>query len=110
MPQPNGQRLDSWKEIAAYLGRDLRTVRRWEEDKGLPVYRVPGGERRAVFAYRAEIDAWLTGQADNGSAGNGSEEGVAGTPDESSKTSVATLSLATDSLNKPKVRPSPWKR
>jgi hypothetical protein len=63
MSQPNGERLDSWKEIAAYLGRDLRTVRRWEE-KGLPVRRVPGGERRAVFAYRREIDAWMTGQRD----------------------------------------------
>jgi len=59
MSQPEGERLDSWKEIATYLGRDLRTVRRWEEEKGLPVHRVPGGERRAVFAYRAEIDSWL---------------------------------------------------
>jgi len=56
---PLRERLDSWKEIAAYLGRDVRTVRRWEEEKGLPVHRVPGGERRAVFAYRSEIDAWL---------------------------------------------------
>jgi hypothetical protein len=56
------ERLDSWKEIAAYLGRDLRTVRRWEKEKGLPVHRVPGGERQAVFAYRAEIDAWLSGR------------------------------------------------
>jgi excisionase family DNA binding protein len=63
MSQPNSERFDSWKEIAAYLGRDLRTVRRWEKDKGLPVHRVPGGERRAVFAYRADIDAWLKGQA-----------------------------------------------
>ena len=23
-------RLDSWKEIAAYLGRDVTTVQRWE--------------------------------------------------------------------------------
>jgi excisionase family DNA binding protein len=67
MSQPNSERFDSWKEIAAYLGRDLRTVRRWEKDKGLPVHRVPGGERRAVFAYRAEIDAWLKGQANAGS-------------------------------------------
>ena len=59
MPQQEGERLDSWKEIAAYLGRDLRTVRRWERDKRLPVHRVPGGERRSVFAYRAQIDAWL---------------------------------------------------
>lgn len=53
-------RLDSWKEIAAYLNRDVRTVIRWEY-KGLPVHRVPGGKRQAVFAYPAEIDAWLSG-------------------------------------------------
>lgn len=51
-------RLDSWKDIAAYLGRDVRTVIRWEK-KGLPVHRVPGGQRQAIFAYTDEIDAWL---------------------------------------------------
>lgn len=70
MSQPESERLDSWKEIAAYLGRDLRTLRRWEEEKGLPIHRVPGGERRAVFAFRAEIDAWLL-RTDSGSHGNG---------------------------------------
>ncbi|HWY19624.1 MAG TPA: hypothetical protein VNX26_00290 [Candidatus Acidoferrum sp.] len=55
---PNGRRLDSWKVIAAYLDRHERTVVRWEK-KGLPVYRVPGGERQAVFAYTGELDAWL---------------------------------------------------
>ncbi len=54
------QRLDSWKEIAAYLRRDERTAIRWEKDRGLPVHRVPGGKRKAVFAYPAELDAWLT--------------------------------------------------
>jgi hypothetical protein len=52
-------RFDSWKEIAAYLNRDLRTARRWERDRGLPVHRVPGTEHGGVFAYRSEIDAWL---------------------------------------------------
>lgn len=52
-------RLDSWKDIAAYLGRDVRTAIRWEKDKGLPVRRVPGGQRQAVFSYTAELDAWL---------------------------------------------------
>jgi excisionase family DNA binding protein len=56
---PNERRLDSWKEIAAYLGRHERTVIRWEKKKRLPVHRVPGGERQAVFAYTAELDAWL---------------------------------------------------
>ncbi len=49
-------RLDSWKDIASYLGRDVRTVIRWEKDRGLPVRRVPGGKRQAVFAYRAELE------------------------------------------------------
>jgi hypothetical protein len=56
----NGARLDSWKDIATYLRRDVRTAIRWEKDKGLPVRRVPGGQRQAVFAYTAELDAWLT--------------------------------------------------
>jgi DNA-binding transcriptional regulator YiaG len=34
------ERLDSWKEIARYLNRDVRTVQRWEETDGLPVYRM----------------------------------------------------------------------
>lgn len=52
-------RLDSWKEIAAYLRRDERTVRRWEKD-GLPVHRHRHKLRAAVFAYTAELDAWWT--------------------------------------------------
>jgi len=55
----NGERLDSWKAIAAYLGRDAGTVRRWERTRGLPVHRVPGGKGSSVFAYKSEIDAWL---------------------------------------------------
>ena len=64
-------RLDSWKEIGEYLGRGLSTVRRWEEDKGLPVPRVPGGARQAVFAYSDEIDQWLL---------HSNEEAVDGSP------------------------------
>lgn len=52
-------RLDSWKAIADYLGRDVRTARRWERERQLPVHRVPGGGRTAVFAYTSEIDQWL---------------------------------------------------
>ena len=37
---PLGDRLDSWKEIAAYLGRGVRTVQRWEREEGLPVHRL----------------------------------------------------------------------
>jgi hypothetical protein len=54
-------KLETWKEIANYVGRDLRTVMRWEKERGLPVHCIPGGGRRAVYAFRSEIDAWLLG-------------------------------------------------
>jgi tetratricopeptide (TPR) repeat protein len=54
----NGKRLDSWKEIATFFGRDERTVSRWEKDLGLPVHRLPGAKGR-VYAYAAELSAWL---------------------------------------------------
>lgn len=57
-----GERLDSWKEIAAYLRRDERTARRWAEAAGLPVRRAPGHGRRPVFAFKREIDDWLRRQ------------------------------------------------
>lgn len=52
------RRLDSWKEIAAYVGRDVRTVMRWEKERALPVRHLPGGKRRAVFALTDEVDNW----------------------------------------------------
>ena len=54
--------LVSWKEIASFLDRAERTVKRWERRRGLPVHRVPGGERGSVFAYPAELQAWLNGE------------------------------------------------
>jgi serine/threonine-protein kinase len=53
------ERLDSWKEIARYLGREVRTVQRWTASRGLPVHRLPGGGRPRVFSLKPEIDAWL---------------------------------------------------
>src|SRR5215469_11657164 len=50
-------RLDSWKEIAAYLNCSERTVRRWEQE-GLPVHRHPHKKKAGIYAYKAEIDAW----------------------------------------------------
>jgi tetratricopeptide (TPR) repeat protein len=59
-PTNPDRRLDSWKEIAAFFGRDERTVRRWEKESALPVHRVPGGARGRVFAYEAELGQWLS--------------------------------------------------
>lgn len=51
-------RLESWKEIASYLQRDVRTVIRWEKGEGLPVHRHLHHSRSSVYAYRSELDAW----------------------------------------------------
>ncbi len=59
-PETVGQRLNSWKEIAAFFGKDERTVKRWEAIRGLPIRRVPGGTRTSVFAYVSELEAWLS--------------------------------------------------
>ena len=53
-----GQRLESWKEIASYLGRDVTTVRRWEKREGLPVHRLHHSKLGSVYAYTKELDAW----------------------------------------------------
>lgn len=53
------QILNSWKEIARYLNRGVRTVQRWETELGLPVRRPRGRRRSAVIAMRSEIDQWL---------------------------------------------------
>ena len=55
---PDSAELRSWKAIASYLGRDESTVKRWEETRGLPVRRLPGSGRAAVFAYTHELKAW----------------------------------------------------
>jgi len=52
------RRLDSWKEIASFLGRGIRTVQRWEREEGLPVHRLPHAERGSVFAHSNELSAW----------------------------------------------------
>lgn len=55
----SGERLDSWKAIAEYLDRHVTTVRRWEQEEGLPVHRHQHEKRGSVYGYTAELDAWL---------------------------------------------------
>jgi tetratricopeptide (TPR) repeat protein len=57
--QTTNRRLNSWKEIASFFGRDERTVRRWEKERGLPVHRLPGGEKGGVFVFTDELSSWL---------------------------------------------------
>ena len=52
--------LNSWKEIANYLDRGVRTVQRWERDLHLPVHRIGKGKRSPVYAKVSELNFWLS--------------------------------------------------
>ena len=55
---PTSTRLDSWKEIAHYLNRNVRTVQRWETLEAMPVHRHCHDAGHSIYAYKHEIDAW----------------------------------------------------
>ncbi len=57
--RPPEDRLDSWKEIAAYLSRDVTTVQRWEKREGMPVHRHQHDRIGSVYAFSSELDAWV---------------------------------------------------
>lgn len=51
--------LNSWKEIASYVGRGVRTIQRYEQGQGFPVHRISGSAHSSVMAFPGEIDRWL---------------------------------------------------
>jgi TolB-like protein/Tfp pilus assembly protein PilF len=56
-------RLDSWKEIASYLRRDVTTVQRWEKREGMPVHRHLHDRSGSVYAFTSELDGWFEGRS-----------------------------------------------
>jgi hypothetical protein len=52
--------LNSWKEIAVYLGRGVRTVQRWERELRLPVHRLGKGKRSPVYSTAVELNFWMS--------------------------------------------------
>jgi Tol biopolymer transport system component len=76
--RPLEDRLDSWKEIAAYLKRDMTTVQRWEKREGMPVLRHVHDRMGSVYASRADLDAWMRSR----SLRDGQENGDAALPEE----------------------------
>ena len=76
-PPESPGRLDSWKEIAVYLGRSVRTVRRWEESEGLPVHRHLHEKSGSVYAFKPELDAWLLGRRPEPVSADRAEDAVA---------------------------------
>ena len=86
--------LSSWKEIAAFLGKGVRTVQRWESCLGLPVHR-PGGDHGGVLAYPAEIDAWCQKQwTDDGKLAHDARLAAGARPEKSRDVLRMVLELA----------------
>ncbi len=100
-------RLDSWKDVAAYLRRDVTTVQRWERREGLPIRRHVHDKQGSVYAFRSELDAWQrtrTAQVD-AEEPRRSVAGVAEPPGpDPENTSVPAL----PSAQQPAVRPRLW--
>jgi tetratricopeptide (TPR) repeat protein len=84
------QRLDTWKEIGAFFGRDERTVKRWEDQRGLPVHRVPGSGRGSVYAYTSELSEWLKTADSRVSVTSTVDEALANSQTSKSEVPVAT--------------------
>jgi len=59
-------RVVSWKEIADYLDKGERTVKRWATERALPVHHVPGGGHGSVYALTEELDQWLISERTKG--------------------------------------------
>ena len=71
--RPPEDRLDSWKEIAAYLNRDVTTVQRWEKREGMPVHRHLHDRMGSVYAFRADLDTWARSRNLRASQENGND-------------------------------------
>jgi Tol biopolymer transport system component len=71
--RPLDDRLDSWKEIAAYLNRDVTTAQRWEKREAMPVHRHLHDRMGSVYASRAELDAWMRSRNAEAARQNGKQ-------------------------------------
>ena len=102
-----GERLDSWKEISAYLKRDPRTLQRWEKNEDLPVHRHVHDSQVSVYAYRHELDAWLASRTVSNGKGVPSQTWYARPRNWAVATAVAALVVATFSILRTRPAPVP---
>jgi Tol biopolymer transport system component len=97
--RPLEDRLDSWKEIAAYLKRDVTTVQRWEKREGMPVHRHLHDSMGSVYASRTELDGWTRSR--NPKAGQeGAEQESGNSAVSSSPPAVPPLPAATSTVRR----------
>jgi len=100
LPGASDDRLDSWKEIAAYLNRGVRTVRRWEREERLPVHRHVHRTLGSVYAFKSEIDLWRQSEARAGREPSAADPGPPSAVSETQSIAVLPFSnLSTDVEN-----------
>jgi Tol biopolymer transport system component len=88
--RPPEDRLDSWKEIAAYLNRDVTTVQRWEKREGMPVHRHLHDRMGSVYASRAELDAWARSRNLRAAEENGNNAPSPNPPAQPPRSAIST--------------------
>jgi Tol biopolymer transport system component len=84
-------RLDSWKEIASFLGRGVRTVQRWEREEGLPVHRLDHTKRGSVYATPPELTAWWESRRRLATAPTSTSPTASSVPERITATAAATF-------------------
>jgi hypothetical protein len=106
MEPRNSERLESWKEIAAFITRDERTAMRWAKFHGMPVHHAPGGSHARVFAYRSEVLEWfrLQDHMDRETSHSApATSGHAGPPVQAQPEPLPRVAIETDSTISPPV-------
>ncbi len=51
--------FSSWKEIAFFFGKSVRTVQRWERTLALPVIRPENTTGNIILARVADLESWM---------------------------------------------------
>jgi TolB-like protein/Tfp pilus assembly protein PilF len=99
-PTQSSERLESWKEIAVFLRRDIRTVQRWEKTEGMPVHRHVHDKLGSIYAFKSELLEWQkqrSADPDAPEEGNPPIEGNGLEPEESAP--VVTAPSAAENPN-----------
>jgi hypothetical protein len=123
---PPSDRLDGWKEVAAHIGRGVRTAQRWERDLGLPVRRLGTGGGEVVYAFKEDLDSWLARHSrlgvteheqiaaessSNGSGDGGGEAEARGADRDAGPRTVTASSPGTSQpARQPAGPPAGWRR
>ena len=100
-------RLDSWKDVAAYLNRDVTTVQRWEHREGLPIRRHVHDKQGSVYAFRSELDAWQRTRTRHVDEETWRSSASVAEPPRADAENGSALQLPT-SQPPPAARPRPW--